>query len=169
MATDCQVRCQNRLERFLALCLSMWLTICCKVHFPLDFLPYQTFNPLIYPSIFQPHQCPSMVSLPSLSRIYLAGCGFKGRMPEVLTQMKSWTFLSWLGGLSQLYLLNLPRNSLVSSIPETLVSLKDFGVLYLHWNHLKGSIDQIYQIGSKFYGDSLTSIDLSDNKFSRGI
>lgn len=67
MATDCQVRCQNRLERFLALCLSMWLTICCKVHFPLDFLPYQTFNPLIYPSIFQPHQCPSMVSLASFS------------------------------------------------------------------------------------------------------
>lgn len=123
-----------------------------------------------------------LAALPSLSRIFLAGCGIQGRIPEFLRTTSSpiqeldlsanhlsGSIPEWLGSLSQLYLLNLSKNSLVSNIPESVTSLHDLGVLDLHSNKLTGTINQVFQIGQRFPDGSLTYIDLSDNSFNGGI
>lgn len=123
-----------------------------------------------------------MAELPSLSRVYLAGCGIKGKIPEFFRTTPSplqeldlsvnhlsGSIPAWIGSLTQLYSLNLSRNSLVSSIPETITNLQDLGLLDLHSNKLTGSISQVFKIGQRFPDGSLTYIDLSDNGFSSGI
>ncbi|KAL5826549.1 hypothetical protein ACOSQ3_018395 [Xanthoceras sorbifolium] len=123
-----------------------------------------------------------LAELPSLSRMYLAGCGIKGEIPEFLRTTPSpiqeldlsvnqliGSIPAWFGSLTQLYSLNLSKNSLVSKIPETITNLQDLGVLDLHSNKLTGSVSQVFKIGQRFPDGSLTYIDLSDNGFSSGI
>ncbi|KAG9450419.1 hypothetical protein H6P81_010384 [Aristolochia fimbriata] len=118
---------------------------------------------------------------PSLCRIYLAGCGIRGAVPDIFRRMKSpileldlsMNHLTggippWVGSLSQLYSLNLSSNSLNSEIPATITDLHDLGVLDLHSNKLTGPINQIFRIGSRFSEGSLTYVDLSDNEFTGG-
>ncbi|PQQ18221.1 putative leucine-rich repeat receptor-like protein kinase [Prunus yedoensis var. nudiflora] len=125
-----------------------------------------------------------LVELPSLSRIYLAGCGIQGNIPVFLRSTPSpiqeldlsannltGSIPTWLGvgSLAQLYLLNLSRNSLVSKIPYSVTNLHDLGVLDLHGNKLSGSMSRVFEIGQGFPDGSLTYLDLSDNKFSSGM
>ncbi|XP_038693671.1 LRR receptor-like serine/threonine-protein kinase ERECTA [Tripterygium wilfordii] len=50
------------------------------------------------------------------------------------------------GNHTQLYLLNLSRNSLVSSIPDSITRLHYLGVLDLHSNQLTGPINKVFDI-----------------------
>ncbi|KAL0538944.1 hypothetical protein IC582_023115 [Cucumis melo] len=117
--------------------------------------------------------------LPSLSKIYLAGCGIHGQIPEFLRTTPSPIqeldlshnhltdkIPEWIGCLTQLYSLKLSENSLISQIPNSITNLQDLGVLDLHSNKLTGNIQQIFKISHRFPDDSLTYIDLSDNRFS---
>ncbi|ONI30647.1 hypothetical protein PRUPE_1G264100 [Prunus persica] len=125
-----------------------------------------------------------LAELPSLSRIYLAGCGIQGNIPGFLRSTPSpiqeldlsannltGSIPTWLGvgSLAQLYLLNLSRNSLVSKIPDSVTNLHDLGVLDLHGNKLSGSMSRVFEIGLEFPDGSLTYLDLSENKFSSGM
>lgn len=123
-----------------------------------------------------------LLRLPSLSRIYMAGCGIQGEMPESLKIMPSsiqeldlsvnhltGNLSSWLGTLTQLYLLNLSRNSLVSDVPKSITQLNALGVLDLHSNKLTGNIGQVFKMEHRFPQGPLTYIDLSDNRFTEGI
>lgn len=134
-----------------------------------------SFNPLNFSSI------PNWIAeLPSISRIYMAGCGIRGEIPEFL-QRKAVQELdlsanhltgripSWLGELNQLYLLNLSKNKLVSEIPDSITGLNQLGVLDLHSNKLTGSIIQVFKMRSIIPDGSLSYVDLSDNSFSGGI
>jgi len=123
---------------------------------------------------------PWLAELPSLSRLFLAGCGIQGKIPEFLRTTAiqeldlsanhlTGSIPAWIGSLTQLYSLNLSKNSLVSNIPDSVTSLHDLGVLDLHSNKLTGTINQVFQIGQRFSDGSLTYIDLSDNCFSGGI
>ncbi|CBI32052.3 unnamed protein product, partial [Vitis vinifera] len=105
-----------------------------------------SFNPLNFSSIPK-----WMAELPSISQIYMAGCGLQGEIPEFLQRKPiqeldlsanhlTGSIPSWLGGLSQLYLLNLSKNALVSEIPDSITRLHELGVLDLHSNKLTGSI-----------------------------
>ncbi|KAK6931162.1 Leucine-rich repeat-containing N-terminal, plant-type [Dillenia turbinata] len=123
-----------------------------------------------------------LAELPSLSRIYLAGCSLQGEIPEFLKTTPSplqeldlsdnhlsGSLPTWLGDLRGLYSLNLSRNMFISIIPETITSLQYLGVLDLHSNELTGSVSQIFKIKSRFSDGSLTHVDLSANKFTAGI
>ncbi|XP_048235191.1 LRR receptor-like serine/threonine-protein kinase GSO1 isoform X2 [Ricinus communis] len=123
-----------------------------------------------------------LAEMPSLSRIYLAGCGIHGEIPAFLqttpspiqeldlsTNHLTGSLPPWLGSLTQLYSLNLSRNFLVSSIPDSVTNLQHLGVLDLHSNKITGPISKIFEICSAFSDGSLTYIDLSDNIFSGGI
>ncbi|XP_060214458.1 probable leucine-rich repeat receptor-like protein kinase At5g63930 isoform X2 [Lycium barbarum] len=120
--------------------------------------------------------------LPSLSRIYLAGCGIRGEIPDDLQVLAkslmeidlsannlSGRIPAWIGSLSWLYSLNLSKNKFVSEIPSTVTNLGNLGVLDLHSNKLEGSVNAIFQMKSRFEGGSLTYLDLSDNSFSSVI
>lgn len=121
-----------------------------------------------------------LMQLPSLSRIYLAGCEIHGEIPDYI-QSKSLLELdlsanhlsgripAWIGSLSRLYSLNLSKNKFVSEIPSTITNLEILGVLDLHSNKLEGSVNVVFQKKSKFGGGSLTYLDLSDNSFSSGV
>ncbi|XP_022942278.1 probable inactive leucine-rich repeat receptor kinase XIAO [Cucurbita moschata] len=117
--------------------------------------------------------------LPSLSKMYLAGCGIHGEIPEFLRRTPSpiqeldlsLNYLTgkipeWIGSLTALYSLKLSQNSLVYEIPDSITKLQDLRVLDLHSNKLTGNIRQIFNIEHGFPDDSLTYIDLSDNNFS---
>ncbi|KAL6350459.1 hypothetical protein AAG906_019106 [Vitis piasezkii] len=134
-----------------------------------------SFNPLNFSSIPK-----WMAELPSISQIYMAGCGLQGEIPEFLQRKPiqeldlsanhlTGSIPSWLGGLSQLYLLNLSKNALVSEIPDSITRLHELGVLDLHSNKLTGSIIEVFKMGSILPGGSLRYIDLSHNSFSSGI
>ncbi|XP_030553792.1 LRR receptor-like serine/threonine-protein kinase FLS2 isoform X2 [Rhodamnia argentea] len=136
-----------------------------------------SFNEINFSSIPQ-----WLLRLPSLSRIYMAGCGIQGEIPESLKIMPSpiqeldlsvnhltGNLSSWLGTLTQLYLLNLSRNSLVSDVPESITQLNALGVLDLHSNKLTGNIGQVFKMEQRFPQGPLTYIDLSDNRFTEGI
>lgn len=134
-----------------------------------------SFNPLNFSSI------PKWIAdLPSISKIYMAGCGLRSQIPDFLkrnaiqeldlsTNHLTGSIPSWIGGLSQLYLLNLSKNELVSGIPDSITNLQELGVLDLHSNKLTGSINEVFKTGSMLPGGSLRYIDLSDNCFSGGI
>lgn len=120
-----------------------------------------------------------LLRLPSLSKIYLAGCGIHGQIPEFLRTTPSpiqeldlslnhltGKIPEWIGSLTQLYSLKLSENSLISEIPNSITNLLDLRVLDLHSNKLTGNIQQIFKIGHRFPDDSLTYIDISDNNFS---
>ncbi|XP_018724439.2 LRR receptor-like serine/threonine-protein kinase FLS2 isoform X2 [Eucalyptus grandis] len=123
-----------------------------------------------------------LLRLPSLSQIYMAGCGIQGEIPESLKIMPSpiqeldlsgnhltGNLPSWLGTLTQLYLLNLSRNSLVADVPESITKLNALGVLDLHSNKLTGNVGQVFKMEQRFPQGPLTYIDLSDNRFTEGI
>ncbi|MCD9640281.1 hypothetical protein HAX54_025483 [Datura stramonium] len=120
-----------------------------------------------------------LMQLPSLSRIYLAGCGIHGEIPDYIQSLAkslleldlsanhlSGRIPAWIGSLSQLYSLNLSKNKFVSEIPSTVTNLEILGVLDLHSNKLEGSVNAVFQMKSRFEGGSLTYLDLSDNSFS---
>ncbi|KAK6241989.1 hypothetical protein SCA6_007378 [Theobroma cacao] len=123
-----------------------------------------------------------LAELPSLSRLYLAGCGIKGQIPDFLRSTPSpiqeldlsvnhltGGIPAWIGSLTQLYSLNLSRNYLVSNIPDSVADFQELGVLDLHSNKITSSLDQVFKIGNSFPDGSLTYIDLSDNSFTTGI
>lgn len=121
-----------------------------------------------------------VAELPSLSRIYMAGCGIQGEIPEYLRKAPieeldlsdnklTGSIPTWIGSFSQLNILNLSRNSLVSKIPDSITDLNQLIVIDLHANKLAGSISQVFQIRQSFPYDSLKHVDLSDNNFSSGI
>ncbi|RZC80023.1 hypothetical protein C5167_042591 [Papaver somniferum] len=100
--------------------------------------------------------------MPSLSRIFLAGSGIKGEIPEFLRTTPSpileldlsanhltGSIPTWLGSLSMLYSLNLSRNALVSTLPDSFTKLQDLGVLDLHSNQLSGPVSKIFNIESR--------------------
>ncbi|KAH1225962.1 LRR receptor-like serine/threonine-protein kinase FLS2 [Glycine max] len=102
---------------------------------------------------------PWLTSLSSLSHVYLAGSGIKDQIADFLqtTQssiqeldlsenLLSGLIPSWIGSLSQLYLLKLSRNSLDSNIPKSLINLAILGVLDLHSNKITGSITGVFDI-----------------------
>lgn len=123
---------------------------------------------------------PWLTSLSSLSHVYLAGSGIKDQIADFLqtTQssiqeldlsenLLSGLIPSWIGSLSQLYLLKLSRNSLDSNIPKSLINLAILGVLDLHSNKITGSITGVFDIDQQgtSSGGLLTHINLSDNIF----
>ncbi|CAN4116238.1 unnamed protein product [Withania somnifera] len=120
-----------------------------------------------------------LMQLPSLSRIYLAGCEIHGEIPNYIPKSLLELDLSanhlsgripaWIGSLSWLYSLNLSKNKFVSEIPSTVTNLEILGVLDLHSNKLEGNVNAVFQMKSKFEGGSLTYIDLSDNGFSSAV
>ncbi|KAL1113578.1 hypothetical protein V6Z11_D02G198200 [Gossypium hirsutum] len=123
-----------------------------------------------------------VAKLPSLSRIYLAGCGIKGQIPDMLKSTPSpiqeldlsandltGGIPAWMGSLTQLYSLNLSRNHLSSSIPASVADFQELGVLDLHSNNITASMEHVFKIGTSFPGGSLTYVDLSDNSFTSGI
>lgn len=120
-----------------------------------------------------------LMQLPSLSRIYLAGCEIHGEIPDFIPKSLLELDLSanhlsgripaWIGSFSQLYSLNLSKNKFVSEIPSSVTNLEILGLLDLHSNKLEGSVNAVFQIKSKFAGGSLTYLDLSVNSFSSGV
>ncbi|XP_016461867.2 uncharacterized protein LOC107785146 [Nicotiana tabacum] len=123
-----------------------------------------------------------LMQLPSLSRIYLAGCGIHGEVQDYIKPLaKSLQELDlsanqlsgripvWIGSFTQLYTLNLSNNKFVSEIPSTVTNLENLGVLDLHSNKLEGSVNSVFQMKSRFEGGSLAYLDLSDNSFSSAI
>ncbi|XP_042005719.1 receptor-like protein kinase [Salvia splendens] len=117
-----------------------------------------------------------LLKLPSLSRIFLAGCNIQGGLSEdVLTTPSPLQKLDlsvnrltgsipgWIGKLTELYSLNLSLNDLVDTIPTSIMDLTSLGLLDLHSNKLAVSLEWRYRVRS------LTFLDLSDNSFTGGI
>lgn len=122
-----------------------------------------------------------LAQLPYLSPIMQAGCGIQGEFPEVLRTTPSMlqqldlsgnsltgSIPAWVGKLTELYSLNLSRNSFNSDIPDTFTNLHDLGIIDFHSNNLTGSMEKIFQMETRFSVGSLTYVDLSDNSFSGG-
>lgn len=142
MATDCQFRCQNRLESFVALCSLNVANNLLQGSFPTGLSSLSNLQSInISTSPVSLNGFPCFLLFPGFTLLVVASKeGCQKSWPRWRAGFVCQPFLgnipSWLGGLSQLYLLNLPRNSLVSCIHETFISFKDFGGLDLHWNHL---------------------------------
>lgn len=114
-----------------------------------------------------------VLGLPSLYKVYLAGCGIRGEIPDSLQSFGLHfreldlssnhlvgEFPEWIGRFRELELLNLSMNSISSKIPSTITGMEYLRILDLHSNRLSGSL---------IWSGSLAYIDLSDNNFSGGL
>ncbi|GKU93297.1 hypothetical protein SLEP1_g6902 [Rubroshorea leprosula] len=79
-----------------------------------------------------------------------------------LTEVVKGRYLNYIGKTLRLEInIDLSRNSLIGSIPEELIFLKDLHSLNLSWNHLSGKIPE--KIGQM---ENLESLDFSKNGLS---